>query len=183
MQATLDKPVRAVGGAAAAAAGQDEDQRLPKQYLRFRLGDGLFAVAIDAVREILQVGAMTALPLMPAMVRGVMNLRGAVVPVIDLAARLGLSVASIGPRSCIVIVQITDPQDDKAQTVGVLVDAVYEVFEMNSLEACPAFGTPIDPEFIAGMARYDGGVLAVLEFDRALAQDDLAQLVSGHKDH
>jgi purine-binding chemotaxis protein CheW len=178
MQATQQDQARAE---AAAQAG--EAARLPKQYLRFRLGQDLFAVAIDAVREILQVGAMTALPLMPPMVRGVMNLRGAVVPVIDLAARLELATASIGRRSCIVIVEIADPADGQSHTVGVLVDAVYEVFELLDLEPCPAFGTPIAPDFIAGMARRDGGVLAVLAFERALAQDDLAQLVSGHATH
>jgi purine-binding chemotaxis protein CheW len=174
MQATLDS---------AAATARDEAARTPKQYLRFRLGKDPFAVAIDAVREILQVGAMTALPLMPTLVRGVMNLRGAVVPVIDLAARLGLETAHLGRRSCIVIVEITDPHDGQSQTVGVLVDAVYEVFEMLALEPCPAFGTPIEPEFIAGMARQDGEVLAVLAFERALAQDDLARLVAGHTEH
>ena len=174
MQATLDS---------AAAAARDEAARTPKQYLRFRLGKDLFAVGIDAVREILQVGAMTALPLMPALVRGVMNLRGAVVPVIDLAARLGLPTAHLGRRSCIVIVEIADPVDGQAHTVGVLVDAVYEVFETVSLEGVPAFGTPIDPDYIAGMARQDGGVVAVLAFERALAQDDLARLVASHTEH
>jgi CheW-like domain len=89
------------GPAGTAAGPQDGGPAGARQVLRFRLGEAVFGVAIDAVREILQVGAMTALPLMPEFVRGVMNLRGAVVPVIDLAARMGLAVSSLGRRSCI----------------------------------------------------------------------------------
>jgi purine-binding chemotaxis protein CheW len=174
---------QAMTARAAGAAAGVEGAAPPgvRQYLRFRLGDAPFGVAIDAVREILQVGAMTALPLMPEFVRGVMNLRGAVVPVIDLAARMGLGVAPLGRRSCIVIVEVSESADGgPAQTVGVLVDAVYEVFESADLEPPPAFGTSIDPDFIAGMSRVDGVVLAVLALDRALAQDELARLVSSH---
>ena len=95
---------------------------------------------------------------------------------------MGLSAAPLGRRSCIVIVEVGDGEG-ASQIVGVLVDAVYEVFEAVELEATPAFGTPIDPEFIAGMARVDGGVLSVLAFDRVLAQDELARLVSAHTSH
>lgn len=179
MQANVDNSVPS----APPDPAQGQGVRLPKQYLRLRLGEHLFAVGIDAVREILQVGAMTTLPLMPPMVRGVMNLRGAVVPVIDLAARLELDSAVIGRRSCIVIVEVADASDGQPQTVGVLVDAVYEVFEVLDLEACPAFGTPIDADYIEGMARVDRSVLAVIAVGRALAQDELAQLVSAHAAH
>lgn len=163
--------------------GADQHATPHVQYLRFALGSGHYAVAIAAVREILQVDAMTPVPLMPPFVRGVMNLRGAVVPVIDLSERLLLEGVQLGKRSCVVIVDIDDAEDGPANTLGVMVDAVYEVFEPSALEATPAFGTPINPDFIAGMARLNNQVLAVLNLDRILAQADLSQLVAAHVGH
>ncbi len=162
-------------------SGATPNDEPPQQYLRFALGSESYAVGIDSVREILQVEMMTAVPLMPSFVRGVMNLRGAVVPVIDLSQRLAVAGSAVGRRSCVVIVDIDD--DESTHTLGVMVDAVYEVFEVPALEAAPAFGTPIDPAFIAGMARLDSQVLAVLNLDRVLAQEDLSQLVAAHVAH
>jgi purine-binding chemotaxis protein CheW len=159
------------------------ETEVPVQYLRFALGTGSYAVAIDAVREILQVETMTAVPLMPSFMRGVMNLRGSVVPVIDLSARLELPGSSFGRRSCVVIVDIDDPEGEASNTMGMMVDAVYEVFETAMLEPAPAFGTPIAHGFISGMARIDKQVLAVLNLDRVLAQSELSQLVASHVGH
>lgn len=151
-----------------------------QQYLRFSLGVGTYAVSIEVVREILQVGAMTALPLAPPFMRGVMNLRGAVVPVVDLRARLGLRGAAIGRRSCVVVVEVPEIEDSAPQTLGMLVDAVHEVFDVAALEPAPAFGTPVDPAFVAGMARRDSEVLVVLNLAHVLAQDELARLMEAH---
>jgi len=169
--------------AASATSGPTGMPGATQQFLRFALGSGSYAVAIETVREILQVDAMTAVPLMPSFVRGVMNLRGAVVPVIDLSERLSLPGSTYGRRSCVVIVDIDDGEDGPPSTLGVMVDAVYEVFDVDTLEAAPAFGTPIDPAFLAGMARLDGQVLAVLNLNRVLAQDELSSLVASHVGH
>ncbi len=165
--------VQSIGSPGAASAAV-----VPQQYLRFALGDDAYAIGIDAVREILQTTAMTPVPLMPAFLRGVMNLRGAVVPVVNLGSRLGLRASDIGRRSCVVVVEVADAEDGAPSTLGVLVDAVYEVFETAQLEPAPAFGTPVDPGFIAGMARLDGQALVVLELPRVLAQEELAQLMA-----
>jgi len=175
-------------GVAGLPAGEDvlaarvSDTAAPAaaQYLRFSLGDGTYAVSIEVVREILQVGAMTALPLAPAFMRGVMNLRGAVVPVVDLRARLGLRGAAIGRRSCVVVVEVPQSGDDAPQTLGVLVDAVHEVFDVAALEPAPAFGTPVDTQFVAGIARRDSEVLMVLDLAQVLAQGELVRLMEAH---
>ena len=188
---------------AASAAARDDAARTPKQYLRFRLGPDPFAVAIDAVREILQVGAMTALPLMPTLVRGVMNLRGAVVPVIDLAARLGQPPIQLSRRSCVVVVEAGHPGDSNEPeaaadatdaspdtltaplVVGLLVDAVYEVFDvaLAGLEPVPPLGTRIEASFLRGMTRAHGEVIGVLALDRVLAQRELSALIANHLRH
>ena len=163
--------------------GAGQHLAAPVQYLRFALGSGHYAVAIAAVREILQVDAMTQVPLMPPFVRGVMNLRGAVVPVIDLSERLLLEGVKIGKRSCVVIVDIDDVDDGPPNTLGVMVDAVYEVFEPSALETTPAFGTPINPDFIDGMASLDNQVLSVVNLARILAPAELQLLVETHVGH
>jgi hypothetical protein len=102
------------------SAGDRPPDLSERQYLRFALADGAYAVPIDAVREILELAPITPLPQMPPFVRGVMNLRGAVVPVIDLAARYGLPVASVGRRSCIVVVDVPSPEPSRpgSQVLG-----------------------------------------------------------------
>ena len=162
--------------------------------LRMAVGDEAVAVAIDDVREILEVGRLTALPRTPDFVRGVMNLRGAVVPVIDLVARLGHAPAQIGRRSCVVVVETggdraadaeaaDDADDSPAESlvVGLLVDAVYEVFDApaGEHEPVPPLGTSIDASFLQGMSRVRNEVIGVLALDRVLAQDELTALI-GH---
>lgn len=157
------------------------------QFLRFALGDGIYAVPIDAVREILEVGPSTPLPLMPSFVRGVMNLRGAVVPVIDLAARLGLSPAVVGRRTCIVVVEVTslDGSDGHAQVLGLMVDAVHEVLEADaaSMEEAPTLGTRIDPRYIQGIARNRNEMVSVLDLPRTLDTEELATLIGQPTTH
>ncbi len=155
------------------------------QYLRFALGAEMYAIGIDAVREILKVVQMTELPLMPDFVRGVMNLRGAVVPVIDLSARLGLHITPIDRRTCIVIVEVGAQPGSSGQILGMLVDAVHEVVACTpaEMEAVPALGTQVDPDFLIGMARVRGQIVPVLDIDRTLELDELAQLIANHPTH
>jgi purine-binding chemotaxis protein CheW len=153
-----------------------------KQYLCLAVGNETYAVGIDMVREILEVGRMTPLPLTPSFVHGVMNLRGAVVPVIDLNARFGAAPAVIGRRSSVVIVE-TDHQDrDGPLVVGVLVDGVSEVLEIayQDIEPVPVLGTRIPREFLQGMAKAKGTLLSILDADRILEREAMATLIAAH---
>lgn len=153
-----------------------------QQYLRFALGGGVYAVPIASVREILELSPTTALPLVPSFVRGVMNLRGAVVPVIDLAARFGLPPAVVGRRTCIVVVEVPSLSDPTLapQVLGLMVDAVHEVLETEGdvLEDPPALGTLIAPQFIEGIARSRETMVSVLNLPRSLDSEELAQLIA-----
>lgn len=158
--------------------GGGDMERPAQQFLRFSVGPDAYAVRIELVREILEVGQMTPLPLMPTFVRGVMNLRGAVVPVVDLSARLGMDPTAIGRRTCVIMVGLSGAQG--AQHMGVLVDAVQEVFDVDDgcVESVPRMGTKIDPSFIAGMVRVRGLVTPALDFERTLAEQTLAELIA-----
>jgi purine-binding chemotaxis protein CheW len=146
------------------------------QYLTFTLGDETFAMDIRTVREIIQHGSMTVVPLMPAFVRGVINLRGAVVPVIDLQSRFGRPVAQFGKKTCVVIFDV-GPDGDKVE-LGLLVDAVSEVIDIaaSQIEPPPQFGTTIQREFIRGLGKVGSEFIVILEPERALNIDDMAAL-------
>jgi purine-binding chemotaxis protein CheW len=152
------------------------------QLLRLALGEHRYAVAIEHVREILKVTHLTALPLMPPFVRGVMNLRGAVVPVIDLGARLGLGEATLQRRSCVVVVEVLTQAEQRSQTLGLLVDAVHEVADIPAagLEPAPPLGTDIAVEYLDGIARLRGDIVPVLALARVLDEDTLAAEISAH---
>jgi purine-binding chemotaxis protein CheW len=162
--------------------------------LRMAVGREVLAVSIDTVREILEVGRLTALPRTPSFVRGVMNLRGAVVPVVDLSARLGHAETVVGRRSCIVVVEVngTDAHDgssdecfDRGLVVGLLVDAVFEVFDTDTshIEAVPMLGTSVRADYLSGMARAHGQVVGVLAIDRVLSLGDLSQAIASYQPH
>ena len=150
-----------------------------RQYLRLALREDMVAVAIAAVREILEVGRLTALPGTPDFVRGVLNLRGAVVPVIDIAARFGQAGCKVGRRTCIVVADVRSTEDDRLHTLGILVDAVYEVFDLpaDALEPVPVLGNAVPAEFLAGVARLRGQPVPVLDLAVALAPAALAELI------
>ncbi len=146
------------------------------QYLTFLLGDEVFAMDIRTVREIIQVGPMTAVPLMPGFVRGVINLRGAVVPVIDLQARFGRPRAAVGKKSCIVI--FDGQRDGERVEFGLLVDAVSEVIEIpaDQIEPPPSFGGGVRRDFILGMGKVAGRFVILLAPDKAFDVDEMATL-------
>lgn len=147
------------------------------QYLTFCLGNETFAMDIRTVREIIQHAALTAVPLMPDFVRGVINLRGAVVPVIDLQARFGRPRANVGKKTCIVIFDAT--RDGEKSELGLMVDAVSEVIDIapTDIEPPPQFGTSIQRDYIRGLGKLDGEFVVILETDRALSIDDMALIV------
>jgi purine-binding chemotaxis protein CheW len=146
------------------------------QYLTFTLGDEVFAMDIRTVREIIQHGPMTTVPLMPNFVRGVINLRGAVVPVIDLQARFGRPAARVGKKTCIVIFDAL--RDGERVELGLMVDAVSEVIEISAaaIEPPPNFGAAVRRDFIRGMGKVASRFVIILEPDRAFDVEEMATL-------
>lgn len=146
------------------------------QALTFLLAEDVFALDIRSVREIIQHGAMTPVPLMPAFVRGVINLRGSVVPVIDLNARLGRSPAQPGKKTCVVIFDAQ--RDGERVGLGLMVDAVSEVVDIpaGAIEPPPNFGTVVQREFIQGIGKLADRFVIMLDPDRAMDLEEMAQL-------
>ncbi len=147
-----------------------------QQYLTFSLSKEMFAVGIRRVREIIEYDNVTTVPMMPRFVKGVINLRGSVVPVIDLSARFGREVSEIHRRTCIVIVEVE--HEGVEQELGVVVDAVSEVLEISQaeIEPPPAFGANIRADFISGMGKVNGRFVILLNVDRVLAVEEMAML-------
>lgn len=156
------------------SAGRGE----PRQYLTFTLGGEVYAVETLSVKEIIEYGHLTTVPMMPPSVRGVINLRGAVVPVIDLLARFGKGTTAIARRSCIVILEIEEGEG--RQVVGVIVDAVNEVLEIpgEEIEAPPSFGARIRVDFIQGMGKVNGDFVILLDVGRVLSSNELSALAA-----
>lgn len=152
------------------------------QYLTFWLGDEVFGVDIRSVREIIQCGAMASVPLMPPFVRGVINLRGSVVPVIDLNVRFGRRAATICKKSCIVVFDVRHGPDQ--MELGMLVDAVSEVIKIapTDIEPPPDFGGSIRRDFIQAIAKVRTGFVILLEPDRALNVEEMSELCEAAQD-
>ncbi|WP_061240159.1 chemotaxis protein CheW [Ectopseudomonas composti] len=157
----------------------EEQQR---QYLTFRVGQDLYGVATRYVREILEFDQITMVPMMPSLVRGVINLRGAVVPIIDLAERFGHGRTALGARTCIVIVEILD--EEETHLMGALVDAVNAVVEVEpgAIRQAPAFGSRIRGEFIEDMARIDEHFLTLLRMEQVLSVAQIAAMAGQPSD-
>jgi len=153
------------------------DDREDTQYLTFTSAGDMFAIGILAIKEIIEYGNLTSVPMMPDFVRGVINVRGAVVPVIDLAARFGRSRSEATRRSCIVIIEARTTQGEQ-QDIGVMVDAVSAVMEIpaSEIEPPPSFGARIRVDFISGMAKLSNKFVIVLNVDRVLSVEEMAML-------
>lgn len=160
-----------------AAAGEDESSDIDHtQYLTFMLNGETFGIGIRSVREIIEYDNPTQVPLMPACIRGVINLRGAVVPVMDLATRFGRPSAPITKYTCIVIVELEQP--DGLQVIGMRVDAVNAVLGIlpQDIEAAPRFGTRIRADFLAGMGKVGEKFVILLKADSVLSVDEISAL-------
>jgi purine-binding chemotaxis protein CheW len=151
----------------------------PTQYLTFMLSGEVFAIGILGIKEIIEFGGLTTVPLMPDCIRGVINLRGAVVPVMDLAARFGKQSSEITKRTCIVIVEIDHSEGQ--QVVGVMVDAVNAVLEIaaSDIEPAPSFGARLRSDFIAGMGKVNGKFVILLDIENVLSTLEISALVAG----
>ncbi|AMC34011.1 chemotaxis protein CheW [Janthinobacterium sp. B9-8] len=148
-----------------------------KQYLTFTLNQELFAVVIHNIKEIIEYAGVTEVPLMPRFIHGVINMRGAVVPVIDLAVRLGKGSSQIGRRSCVVILEVFFANE--YHDIGVLVDSVNEVIEIAAakIESPPEFGAKMRSEFIAGIGSINEKFVIILDVNHALSLGEMAELV------
>ncbi|EPN8460267.1 chemotaxis protein CheW [Vibrio cidicii] len=152
---------------------QDEKQNSSdehiEQYLTFKVANELFAIGILEVSEIIEFGSMTAIPMMPNFIRGVINLRGRAVPVVDLSARLGKGQRALDGRSCIILVQIAGEQH--SLPIGMLVDSVDEIVEIEQggIHPPPAFGESVDTQFIKAMARTNELFFILLDIKHLLS--------------
>jgi len=140
------------------------------KYLTFRLGRESYGIAVLKVREIIRLQALTFVPQMPAHFKGVVNLRGKIVPVIDLRLKFGLDDIGDRERTCIVVVQI-DTASQRDLTAGVIVDEVEEVTQIAGadIEPAPDFGTEADTQYIQGIARIKGVAKILLHIDRVVS--------------
>ncbi len=150
--------------------------RHSSQYLTFLLGGEMFGIGILTIKEIIEFDEVTPVPMMPHAVRGVINLRGAVVPVVDLQARFGRQPRPVTKRTCIVIVELG--ASSEMPVVGVIVDGVSEVLDITAadIEPAPAFGAQLRTDFIAGMAKIRDRFVILLSVEHVLAIDELAAL-------
>ena len=150
----------------------------PSQYLTFSLGGEMFGVGILNVKEIIEYGHLTEIPMMPAFIRGVINLRGSVVPVIDLSCRFGGRTTEVARRTCIVIVEVTD--EETRHDIGIMVDAVSEVLDIpaSEIEPPPTFGAKIRADFISGMGKVAGKFVILLSINKVLSVEEIALLAS-----
>jgi len=165
----------------AAIATTEGNRGFPEsaQYLTFVLGGEVFALGILNIKEIIQFGDLTEVPMMPDFIRGVINLRGKVVPVVDLAARFGRGSTQVARRTSVVIIELTAQGDEvDSQSIGIMVDAVNEVVDIAGaeIEPPPSFGAKIRPDFITGMAKHAGRFIIVLNVSQVLSIDEMSTL-------
>ena len=148
-----------------------------QQYLTFRIGNENYGLELSQTREIIEYSGITEVPLMPSFLRGVINLRGEVVPVIDLAVRLGRKPIEVQKRTCIIVVELHN--NEQNHVLGLLADSVSEVIEMSdeNIEDAPSFGANIRADFIQGIAKRDDEFVVLLDANNALSIRELAHLV------
>jgi len=152
------------------------DQEDENKFLTFNLTGDIFGINILVIKEILEYGEITHIPMVPDYIRGVINLRGSVVPVIDLASRINGTQAPVDRRTCIVIIEVE--HDERTIDIGVVVDAVSEVLHISkeNIEPAPSFGAKIRTDFISGMGKIKEKFVVLLNVASVLSIDELAGL-------
>ena len=152
------------------------DQR---QYLTFNLVDEEYAIGILRVKEILQYDTLTRVPSVPVFIRGVINLRGNVVTVVDLARKFGIQETPITKRTCIVIVEVSDANGEPTE-MGVMADSVSQVVEFaaNDIQPPPSFGSSVEVDYLEGMGKLDSKFALILDIDRVLSADELVAVTT-----
>jgi len=154
----------------------------PGRYLTFKLGRESYGLPVLGVREIIRLCPITPVPRMPDYIKGVINLRGKVIPILDLRAKFQLSSETYGERACIIVVQVGAPPAPVMQ-MGAIVDAVEEVVQLSEaeLEPTPDFGGSPKTDYILGMATTHGGVKTLLDLDKVFLKEGLLTLVPSQK--
>jgi purine-binding chemotaxis protein CheW len=146
------------------------------KYLTFSLANEEYGIGILKVKEIIGMMPITSIPRTPEFVKGVINLRGKVIPVVDLRLKFSMESIDYTDRTCIIVVEI----DSNMETllIGIVVDEVSEVLNIKAedIEEAPAFGTRLDTDYILGMAKTDGGVKILLNIDKVLSSSDIEVL-------
>lgn len=155
---------------------------LAGKYLTVVLDNEAYGIAVLKVREIIRLQKITPVPQMPGFVKGVINLRGRVIPVIDLRVKFGLK-AEFAERTCIVVVQVTLSSEQTVQ-MGLIVDSVEEVVNLTAgeIEPTPEFGARIDTTYLLGMAKVKGQVKTLLDLDRVVAPETVRALAQAAKE-
>ncbi len=145
-----------------------------RQYLTFKLGEEIFAMDVSHVREILEFNTITKVPKTPDYMRGVINLRGSVVPVLDMRLKFGMSETIKTVNTCVVVVEVVI--EGETIVIGALVDSVQEVFELDpeQIEPPPRIGMQIKTDFIKGMGKRDDHFIIILDIDRLFSSEELA---------
>ncbi|CAK0777013.1 purine-binding chemotaxis protein CheW [Gammaproteobacteria bacterium] len=148
-----------------------------RQYLTFTLGQEIFATGILAIKEILRYGGVTEVPMTHPCLMGVLNLRGRVVPVVDLAARLGRPPVQLGRRACVVITELTEGTTEHME-IGVVVETVRAVVEVpdSAIEPPPAFGMNLHPEHVLGVTRMEQLLIVLLDFTQIFTLEAILAL-------
>ena len=148
------------------------------KYLTFTLADEEYGIGILKIKEIIGMMPVTTVPQTPDFVKGVINLRGKVIPVMDLRLRFGMESIDYTERTCIIVVEIEG--SNGTIQIGIVVDSVSEVLNIKGedIEDTPTFGTKLNTEYILGMAKMEGGVKILLDIDRVLSEGDIADLES-----
>jgi purine-binding chemotaxis protein CheW len=143
------------------------------KYLTFSMGQENYGIGIRKVKEIIGMISITSVPQTPAFFKGVINLRGKVIPVVDLRVRFGMEQVEYTERTCIVVVEV--PGKAATQLMGVVVDSVSEVVNIKGedIEETPSFGTDLDSDYILGLAKISGGVKILLDIDRTLCTEHM----------
>jgi len=152
---------------------KEKEEVIQQQYLTFFLADEEYAINIQRVKEIIEYTTVTKVPKVPEWIRGVINLRGNVVPVVDLTVRFGLKERPVSKTTCIVIVEIK--QDSERAVMGVIADAVNQVIDLapKDIEEPPAFGTRVRLEYLFGMGKLGKKFALILNIDSVLSNTEL----------
>lgn len=146
------------------------------QYLTFLSGSEVFGIGILKIKEIKEYSSVTTIPMMPEYVKGVINLRGNVVPIIDLLVRFGRGKSTISKRSCVIIVEVE--HEEESIDIGILVDAVNEVVDIppTSIEPAPSFGAKIRIDFIQGIGKLENQFVILLNVNKVLSISELSSI-------
>ena len=172
-QAALNTQIQGIGN-------EDQDEAMLK-FLSFMVDGDVYAFDALMIKEIIEYTNITQIPMVPHFVRGVTNLRGSVVPVIDLSARIGKRVSPVTKRTCIVIVEVQNREEKVV--LGVVIDAINEVFNIREteIEPAPSFGAGIRADFLSGMGKVNEKFVVILNVENVLSVSELCELVGQGK--